>query len=100
MDCTCCSGDASKKDEADLTSCQQLQDRYHNGNLVYDDDIVLLVLPTGTMVCVWATHSNNAQESGCFTGEGSTCKHTKKAKGLPVCNGCMHKRHASGCESS
>ena len=32
---------------ADLTSCEQLQHWNHNGDLVYNDHIVLLVLPAG-----------------------------------------------------
>lgn len=32
---------------ADLTSCEQLQHWYHDGDLVYNDYVVLLVLPAG-----------------------------------------------------
>lgn len=32
---------------ANLTSCEQMQDWYHNGDLVHNDHIVLLVLPAG-----------------------------------------------------
>ena len=42
---------ASSVYEADLTSCQQLQNWYYNGNLVYNDNVVLLVLPAITIVC-------------------------------------------------
>ncbi len=35
--------------KADLTSCEEVKHWYHNGDLVYDDYVILLVLPANAV---------------------------------------------------
>lgn len=46
--------------DADLTSCQQLQDWYYDRYLVYDDNIILVVLPAITSMSVCPAHNSTA----------------------------------------